>query len=84
MPCLTINGSDFMRDLIAELPTFSQILVTFLVIIFVSLQFFFPHFGYHFYTEIFVKSGDLLFTSFFFTHSDDSLFLNTNLDLKNF
>ena len=38
----------FLRDLIVELPTFSQIPVTFLVIIFVSLPLFFPHFGYHF------------------------------------
>ena len=52
------NCSDFSRDLIVELPTFSQILVTFLVIIFVSLSLFFPHFGYHFYTLIFAKSGD--------------------------
>ena len=39
---------NFLRDLIVELPTFSQIPVTFLVIIFVSLPLFFPHFGYHF------------------------------------
>ena len=52
------NCSDFLRDLIVELPTFSQILVTFLVIIFVSLSLFFPHFGYHFCTLIFAKSED--------------------------
>ena len=49
---------DFLRDWIVELPTFSQILVTFLVIIFVSLPLFFPHFSYRFRTLIFAKSGD--------------------------
>ena len=49
---------NFLRDLIVELPTFSQIVVTFLVIIFVSLPLFFPHLGYHFCTLILVKSGD--------------------------
>ena len=53
-----LNSSDFLRDLIVELPTFSQIPVTFLVIIFVSLPLFFPHLGYHFCTLIFVKSED--------------------------
>ena len=37
MPCLTINCNDFSHDLIVELKTISQILLTFQVIIFVSL-----------------------------------------------
>ena len=61
------NWSDFLRDLIVELPTCSQILVTFLVIIFVSLPLLFPNFGFHFCTLIFAKAGDSLFTSIFST-----------------
>ena len=83
------NGyySDFLCDLIVELPTFSQSLVTFLVIIFVSLPLIFPHFGYHFCTLIFAKSGDWLVTNIFSTLSDDCLILNSyilnaNSDLK--
>ena len=37
MPCLTINCNDFSHDLIVELKTISQILLTFQVNIFVSL-----------------------------------------------
>ena len=68
------NCSDFLRDLIVKLPTFSQSLVTFLVIIFVSLPFRLSFLQFNFR-----QIWGLTFHQYFSTLNDDSLISNSKM-----